>query len=1005
MPDEPTVSQSSDRPVPDLVRILIDRYWSVWERVQPLGSRPSAADVLSAIPERERDSFRDFLTGFDALVNSARAPAAVKPDTIHKGPEKTVVYAPYQPVASADHAMSYTGDFTPSTADLPNGAAGQGTQSPSGMQIPGYDILDELGHGGMGIVFKARHKRLQRLVAIKLMLQADYAGKTARDRFDAEAQVVARMQHPNIVQVFEVGEIDGKPFFSLEFVDGGTLSEKVAKNLMRPKETATMMVTLARAIHYAHEHGIVHRDLKPGNVLLTEDGAPKIADFGLAKKLEEDSGMTRMGTIVGTPSFMPPEQAAGEVNRVGKSADIYSLGAILYDLLTGRPPFKGANVIETLQLVRSQEPLAPSSLQPGVPRDLETICLKCLQKDPARRYATAAELADDLQRYLKGEPILARPIGTPERIWRWCKRNQRVAALLGAVAVLLILITAGSTTAAIFINNSRNQIREQRDEIGQQKSTIAGQLVEITAKEKLAKDRLEAYREGVDAFVNEAPSILEGYPLARAPSEELLQLTVKLLEDAQGKANDAGLTDRGRLSILLRQSELARAQGNYDEAARLLAESHQLAVTLAAPGQPERDKSAGNLALVLNLQAAVARGKRDFAHALALHEQALRQQQDVLDHPESGEIPPEEARTWIANTLFSIAETRSELAKTLRDPQAARRERTQARRSLEQAEPHLKAAIPKVPPRQAERLTNRLGVAALEYGRISEKLDDLDGAGDGFGDAVATFQKLVQTHPSNLMYKQNLSVAAAEYGDILLIKRKDFAKARQMYTFAVFYLLPIARPSELDSAVNTLAINYYRVATAARMEKDEANAKRLYGLCLEIREAQLRAAERRAASEKAANPPYVGTAKINLMFAQARFGQYKEAAAIANEVANRVRSPIGQSAVAMATSALNGSSGEVLATVARLAREFPQLSLRQFNAACGFGLSAIVVPAGDPERAKLLDLAFKNLFSALKLGYHDRETIEQDPDVEPLRSDPRFQEVLELLAKSQPAKK
>ncbi|HUR55577.1 MAG TPA: serine/threonine-protein kinase, partial [Gemmataceae bacterium] len=277
--------------------------------------------------------------------------------------------------------------------------------------LPGYEILGVLGRGGMGVVYKARQIKLNRVVALKLMLHADHAGPTTRERFTTEAQAVARLQHPNIVQVFEVGEIDGVPFFSLEYVSGGTLAARVSEHLLPPRDAAALVAALAGAVAYAHSQGIIHRDLKPTNILLsvasgqspvvavangtphdTDNTArgvanrrqqqlatghwqltPKIADFGLAKSISEDSGITRSGSVVGTPSYMPPEQAAGDSAAIGPTADIYSLGAVLYELLTGRPPFKGANVAETLALVRNADPAPPGDLQSGVPRDLETI--------------------------------------------------------------------------------------------------------------------------------------------------------------------------------------------------------------------------------------------------------------------------------------------------------------------------------------------------------------------------------------------------------------------------------------------------------------------------------------------------------------------------------------------------------------------------------------------------------------------------------------------------------
>jgi hypothetical protein len=275
------------------------------------------------------------------------------------------------------------------------------------------------------------------------------------------------------VAVYDVGECDGLPFFSLEFVEGGSLERKLNRTAQRPAEAAALVETLARAMHVAHKASIIHRDLKPGNILLTPDGLPKIADFGLAKRLEGDSNQTQSGCIMGTPSFMAPEQASGQTRDIGPCSDIYALGAILYDALTGRPPFKGATLLDTLAQVRNDEPVPPSRLQPGIPRDLETICLKCLQKAPHKRYASALELAEDLERFLNGEPILARPMGRPERLWRWCRGNPVAASLL-------LTVTLGSAAGMWYL------------------SRLSQTLVRLTALEGAAQqtetfDRLNDY--------------------------------------------------------------------------------------------------------------------------------------------------------------------------------------------------------------------------------------------------------------------------------------------------------------------------------------------------------------------------------------------------------------------------------------------------------------------------------------------------------------------------------
>jgi predicted Ser/Thr protein kinase len=317
-----------------------------------------------------------------------------------------------------------------------NSSASRGDKARAAREtVPGYEVLGELGRGGMGVVYKARQVALNRVVALKMILGGAHAGPEDLARFRTEAEAVAQLKHANIVQVYDIGECDGKPFFSLEFVEGGSLDRKLNRKAQKPKEAAALVETLARAMHSAHQKGVIHRDLKPANVLLTPDGMPKITDFGLAKRLEDDRGQTHSGSVMGTPSYMAPEQAAGRVQDMGPATDVYSLGAILYDALTGRPPFKGATVVDTLAQVRNDEPLPPSRLQPRVPRDLETICLKCLQKSPRKRYGSAAELAEDLRRFQAGEPILARPMGRAEWLWRWCRRNPVAAGLLLTVTL------------------------------------------------------------------------------------------------------------------------------------------------------------------------------------------------------------------------------------------------------------------------------------------------------------------------------------------------------------------------------------------------------------------------------------------------------------------------------------------------------------------------------------------------------------------------------------------
>jgi formylglycine-generating enzyme required for sulfatase activity len=321
---------------------------------------------------------------------------------------------------------------------------------------------------GSSVVYKARQLGLGRIVALKMILSGGHASSADLDRFRTEAEAIARLQHPNIVQVHDVGEHDGKPFFSLEFCTGGSLDRKLDGTPLKPMDAARLVETLARAMQAAHEKNVIHRDLKPANVLLTEDGTPKITDFGLAKKIDE-AGQTASGAIMGTPSYMAPEQAGGKSKEIGPSCDIYALGAILYELLTGRPPFKAATPLDTVLQVVSDEPVPPTQLQTRTPRDLETICLKCLHKEPSKRYATAQALAEELGRFQRGEPIMARPVGRVERGWRWCRRNPVVAGLVATVALVTALGVAGIVWKYLDAEQQKNIAEEQRKDAVAQK--------------------------------------------------------------------------------------------------------------------------------------------------------------------------------------------------------------------------------------------------------------------------------------------------------------------------------------------------------------------------------------------------------------------------------------------------------------------------------------------------------------------------------------------------------
>jgi eukaryotic-like serine/threonine-protein kinase len=357
------------------------------------------------------------------------------------------------------------------------------------VNVTDHEVLGVLARGGMGVVYRARQTSLDRVVALKMIAPDRLETREDRVRFLAEAAAAAALDHPNIVPIYEVGEADGRPYFTMKLVHGGSLAESARGISADSREAAALVAIVARAVHFAHQRGILHRDLKPRNILMDADGAPLVADFGLAKRLDGSTDASRSGVIVGTPSYMAPEQARGD-KGLSTAVDVYGLGAILYELLSGRPPFRAATAMETLVEVMTGAPARPRFWNPAVPPDLEAVCLKCLARDPAGRYASAAELADDLDNFRAGRPIIARHTGMVERAWRLCRRNRMAASLAASVGLLLVVGTTGATVAALRLNEANRETRGQLQRAEEAETRLEAELLRTETAERDKTDKL-----------------------------------------------------------------------------------------------------------------------------------------------------------------------------------------------------------------------------------------------------------------------------------------------------------------------------------------------------------------------------------------------------------------------------------------------------------------------------------------------------------------------------------
>jgi serine/threonine-protein kinase len=931
----------------------------------------------------------------------------------------------------------------------------------TGQTLGSYELLEELGRGGMGVVYKARQKGVNRLVALKMIGTGPWTTPADLQRFRLEAAAIAEMDHPHIVPLYEVGEEEGQPFYSMKWVEGGSLASQIERFRSRPREAVRLLLTVARAVEHAHQHGILHRDLKPGNILIDSHGEPHVTDFGLAKKLEppaSNSGIrtvpvapTLSGTALGTPSYMAPEQARN-ARAVTTAADVYSLGAILYEMLTGRPPFRRSTSMETLLDVLEREPESPSKVCKDVDRDLETICLKCLQKEPSNRYPSAAALADDLQRYLNRETIQARPVGRLERFARWCRRQPVVAGLSAAVVVSVVV---GLTLVLLhwqWAEEARGRAEEKSDLAEKESRRAAeeeGKAKQALKRAEEAQQQADRKRRETDAAYRIAHGFMVKYcielcevKLKQYPG--LLPLRMELLE--------AG--------VKYCKSILARNEHN----------------------QEWREEIANTYFHIGALQADLARRPE----SLRAYEEALRRFRDLArDYPNSTKIAQQTAETLfnmsshqgalgnLETKRRSLAEARSIVEKLKKD-RPNDRELEQFLSLILNNESGLAGDTqrPDNPPIKAEqvvamrrkllaqnpesldyqyRLAGGLFNLALAYNRLGRGKEGLS----AFEEARELLEKLVRKDPANGNFKCELSKTcrhlansrtanerhaeaaklyeearellegkpprtpsnpdlqsdlADVYSDLgsALFRQQKTAEGMKAYDRAssLFRGLVQEHPGVGQYEVG-LAYTHYNLGNAHRRGNKPAEALK----CYKQAESRYRALMKRT-PEDVTYPHFLAGTLNNMADVLQALKRPAEAIkafeeGIRLERACLERAPQSREYRADLTRLYSNLArayrmekrhAEAVAIMLERRQLWPSNGTELGKLLPDFLRAARLVPATAPERRKYVDHALETLSLALAAGYKDFDRLRQDPELALLRERDEFDRLLQVHA-------